>query len=204
MCPVENEYKFTSDDVPDVYLCIASIKTFLKKKNLDYSVSEKHITDYYYDSKNMEITDTGCFLRKRIDKSGKCKLTIKKPISNKESMSREEIERESDGSFGDLMDFSAAHYPVVEVIDDPMLVLLSDRTVFSMKDGTDAKLTFDVCKYIDGSRSKSFWEIEFEIITDDAQSDFDTYGIKDFITNGLGFKTVTESKYSRGLKWKRS
>ncbi len=204
MCPVENEYKFTSENVPDVKLCIVSIEAFLKRRNIDYSISEKQNTDYYYDSKNMEITDSGCFLRKRVSKNGTCKLTIKKPISNKGSMSREEIEIESDGSFEDLVKFSESSFSNVILVDSPTLVIVSDRLVFSINDEMNAKMMFDVCKFIDDSKSKSFWEIELEVISDNAKTDFDVHGIGDFITNDLGFRAITESKYSRGLKWKVS
>ena len=198
---VENEYKFTSDRT-DADHCLSSIDSFMREIGADYSKSIKSNTDLYYDSEGMEITAKGCFIRKRTSSDRKCKLTVKRPIYAGDVMSREEIERTSDGSFQSVQDFCSEYFPGIVLNKEPVLVNKSERTVFSFNDGSKTKLLFDKCQYMDGTMKKDYLEIELEIISDTVIKDFDRMGVVCFVTENLGFTSVTESKYARGLRWK--
>ena len=197
---VENEYKFTSDR-GDASACLSELESFLQGTGKEYAVSTKLSTDYYYDSVKMEITLSGCFIRKRVYSDGKCKLTVKRPISADGIMSREEIERTSDGSYQGLQSFCDECFPGVVLNDDPSLINRCERTVFTLDDGSGAKLSFDMCQYAFGDRRKDYLEIEYEIVSDAVKREFDDIGLVDFVTRSLRFVPVTESKYTRGLKW---
>ena len=127
---VENEYKFTSDR-GDASACLSELESFLQGTGMEYAVSTKLSTDYYYDSVKMEITLSGCFIRKRVYLVGNCKLTVKRPISTDSIMSREEIERKSDGSYQGLQSFCDECFPGVVLNDQhrpyPALFGTDDR-----------------------------------------------------------------------------
>lgn len=132
--PIENEYKFTSDSA-DPEQCIGRLRSFLESSGIPFEESDRDCTDRYYDSSDMEITSAGCFLRQRTYSDGRCKLTVKRPVSSDGKMVREEIERTSDGSFGELQQFSEEHFPGVAIDPLPSLVNVCRRTVFAYSDG---------------------------------------------------------------------
>ena len=198
---VENEYKFTSDDA-DPEFCISALESFLKDAGAVYSKAVKSYLDRYYDSDGLEIAGKGCFIRERIYRDGKCKLTVKRPISVNGAMSREEIERASDGTFGTLSDFCDECFPGMILCKDPVLTNVCERTIFSLENEFGIKLSFDMCQYVDGDKTKDYSEIELEVVSDTVVSDFDEFGVKVFVTDALGFRQVTESKFIRGLRWK--
>jgi hypothetical protein len=49
---------------------------------------------------------------------------------------------------------------------------------------------------------RKFLEKEIEVLSEGTQTDFGHIGLKEFVTHNLDFKLVTESKHTRGLKWK--
>ena len=199
---VENEYKFTSDRA-DADECLSALRTFIDNSGIPYSISFKSYTDTYYDSNGMGITSDGCFIRKRIYSNGKCKLTVKKPISVNGPMSREEIEKVTDGSFGSLQEFCDECFFSIVLDPVPKLTNVCERTVFSLDDGSGIKLSFDKCQYADVDRRKEYLEIELEVLSDAVVTDFDRIGLVDFVINSLNFTRVYESKYVRGLRWKK-
>ncbi len=201
--PIENEYKFTSDSADPVQ-CIGRLRSFLQSSGIPFSESDRSYTDRYFDSSAMEITAAGCFLRQRTYSDGRCKLTVKRPISGEGAMIREETERSSDGSFGDLQSFSGECFPGVEIESLPALVNVCRRTVFAYGDGSGIKLSFDMCQYAKSNRRKDYSEIELECVSDRSMGDFDTVGVSRIVTEELNFSPVHESKYVRGLKWKDS
>ena len=198
---VENEYKFISDGT-DANHCLSLIDSFMNESGIDYSKSVKSSIDLYYDSEKMEITAKGCFIRKRTNPDGKCKLTVKRPISTGEVMSREEIEKSSDGSFQSTQDFCNEFFPGIILDPEPVLVNEKERTVFAFNDSLGTKLSLDKCRYVDGTKTKDYLEIELEVVSDITMKDFDKIGIVGFVTEKLGFRTSAESKYVRGLRWK--
>ena len=198
---VENEYKFTSDRT-DISACLSELESFLRSTGIQYSVQKKQSTDHYYDSEQMEITSRGCFIRKRTYSDGKCKLTVKRPISVNGDITREEIERPSDGTHSELQGFCDECFPGVVLNEMPTLTNDCERTVFAFEDKSGAKLYFDKCQFVSGPNFRDFLEIEYEIVSDKVMADFDDMGLIDFVTRVLGVKPVSESKYLRGLKWK--
>ena len=138
-------------------------------------------------------------LRRKVSSTGKIKLTVKRPISNKHGiMSREETERTSDGSYEDLCEFVHEVIPDIEIRRQPIFTLECERAAYDLDNGTN--LSFDVCTYVHGERRKDFLEIELECMSDSVKRDFDSDGICDLVQN-MGFKQVTKSKYQRGIEW---
>ncbi len=198
--PIENEYKFTSDSA-EPERCIGGLRSFLRSSGIPFEESDRSYTDRYFDSSAMEITSAGCFLRQRIYSDGRCKLTVKRPVSSEGAVAREETERVSDGFFEDLQAFSRECFPGVEIEPLPTLVNVCRRTVFAYGDGSGIKLSFDMCQYARSNRRKDYSEIELECVSDGIVKDFDTAGVSRFVTEELGFSPVHESKYVRGLRW---
>lgn len=199
---VENEFKFTTDREIDGEAVVRELVSFLKMNNVDYSMKTKHSVDTYYDSENLALFIMDCMVRLKRSSNGKLKLTAKRPISNGDGMmSREEIERESDGSFEDVCAFSSSVFPGIDLSSEPSLTLECNRTSIAYGDGID--LTFDSCIYIFGEESKKFHEIELECMSDRTDTGFDGIGIRGFIEEHLGFDPVVQSKYRRGVQWAR-
>ena len=200
---VENEFKFTSDSAADKRAVLDGLESFLEDRDIDYKVRTRSSVDTYFDSKDLDLYHSGCSLRNKVSSKGKVKLTAKRPISNEKGvMSREEIEDRSDGSFRSLEAFGKMVFPGIKIQKRPVLTLKSERTAFYYIDeGNEIMLSFDVCKYISGDLSKTFLEIEIELMGDIAENDFDSLGLSRFVTDELHFESVTKSKYQRGIEW---
>jgi len=200
---VENEFKFTTDRHIDAMAVIDRLESFLRDHDVTYTKKNRSSVDTYFDSKDLELFNSGCSLRNKVSSNGKIKLTAKKPISsNKGVMSRKEIEKPSDGSLRSVKSFGAQIFPNIVIRDEPSLTLESERTAFYYEDeGNEIMLSFDKCRYISGRLSKEFLEIEIELMGDNEEKDFDHIGLERFITEDLSFKSVTKSKYQRGIDW---
>lgn len=205
MNTIENEYKFVnyfSDGREYYYKMLIS---FLDKNGIKYSVSEKNYTDSFYDTEDLEITKKECFLRKR--DRGKCgALTVKKPVSSKGMLSRVEIEEPFDGICNKEMieKFCKKNLGKMILSDNPILLMNTIRSTFKFVSNDKVKLTFDDCQYYDDPFKFNFLEIELEIVSNKEELEFDLVDIRQFITKELNFIPVTESKFSRGMKWKKS
>ena len=199
---VENEFKFTSYEHLDADIIIDKLMTFLSQHRISYNLKSKHSVDSYFDTTDFDLYKMDCILRRKNSSNGKIKLTMKRPMSNELGMmSRLEIERASDGSFDDLMDFFHNEFPSMTIDDDPVLYIDCDRTAFDYTDGSNIKLSLDHCFYMFKDNKKDFFEIELESMDDHTKRDFDSIGILDFIES-LEFQQVTVSKYQRGIQWK--
>jgi len=201
---VENEFKFTLEGCQDCSSITKRLEQYLDEHGVPYSEKIRQSVDSFFDTEDFRIYEDDCVLRRKVSSNGKIKLTIKKPISNEfRMMSRQEIEVPSDGSIEEIRAFAAEYLPGMEVGEEPVLVSECERTSIKYEDGSCIKLSVDACSYLDGGSRKDFCEIELESIDDSTQRDFDAIGMCDFITDELGFVTVTESKYRRGIKWLR-
>ncbi len=199
---VENEYKFTSDDVSLADDIVDDLRTFLLSHGVVFSEKTRTSVDSYFDTADLQLYRMDCILRRKVSQNGKCKLTVKRPISNSgDMMSRQEIEIVSSGELGEIMDFAYEHFPDLDISEVPSLTIESERTAFSYQDGSEIKLSLDVCRYIKDGRHRDFLEIELESMDKGTRRGFDTIGIIGHITTGLGFVCVTESKYRRGVAW---
>ncbi len=196
---VENEYKFMSDR-KDFSACRSELESFLKRSGKQFTTNTKQSTDRFYDSEQMEITSKGCFIRQKTYPDGKCKLTVKKPISINGAVSREEIERVSDGTHQDLQCFCDECFSGVVLTETPTLVIDCERTEYAFEDMSN--ISIDKCQYISGTNRKDYLEIEYEVVSDTTMTAFDCIGLNDFVTEVLKFEPVFESKYVRGLRWK--
>ncbi len=201
---VENEFKFTLEGCQDCGAISERLEGFLNEHGVPYSKKIKQSVDSFFDTEDYQVYEKDCVLRRKVSSNGKVKLTIKKPLSNEfRMMSRQEIEVPSDGSIGEIRAFAAEYLPDLEIMEGPVLVSECERTSITYEDGSCIKLSVDACSYVNGGSRKDFCEIELESIDDSTKRDFDAIGMCDFITDVLGFVTVTESKYRRGIKWIR-
>lgn len=199
---VENEFKFTTDKNLDDDSVTEELISFLKSKGIPFAVRKKHSVDRYYDSVDLALYRSDCIMRMKTTSKGKIKLTAKKPISGDGALfSRREVERSSDGSFGDVLAFAGEEFPWIELEEEPALVLECFRTSIDYTDGSGINLSYDHCTFIHGNDRKDFREIELECMSDSACSDFDETGILDIIEESLGFHPASESKYRRGIDW---
>ena len=202
MCPVQNEYKFTSDSIEDSDRYLTSILSFLKMTGTYYMSSDRCYTDHYYDSPEMEITKAGCSLRRRTYIDGSNALIVKRPIFKDEIIARELTVRSSDGSFNDFNAFMNDNFPGVTVGDEPVLTLECDRVLLFLADMNHTMLSLDKCRFVDGNNSSTFIDIDLQLVSNTVRSDYDKVGIVDHISDTLGLHTITDSKYDRGLLWK--
>jgi inorganic triphosphatase YgiF len=199
---VENEYKFTCDGYGNAEGLISELESFVVRKGVPYKKKVKSSVDYYYDDKDLSLYCADCCLRKKVSANGKIKLTAKRPISRGDGMlSREEIERTSDGTLKDLKAFCNEQFPSLDMEREPVLTAECERTAFDYQDGSELKLSFDVVNYVRGPLRYRFYEIELESMDDSECRDFDTIGLIPFITDHLGFEPATGSKYRRGVDW---
>ena len=199
---VENEFKFTTDDISIKDSSIKALEEYLVENDIVFSMKNKQSIDSYFDTDSFRLYSEGCTMRRKVSSNGKIKLTAKKPISNEFGMmSRKETERTSDGSLEDLWDFIKKEYPEITIEEEPVFLLENERISYDLDDGTN--LSFDHCTYVSGDDKKGFLEIELEFMSDSVERDFDSSGICDFVSE-LGFEQVTKSKYERGVEWLRS
>ncbi len=202
---VENEYKFTSNANGDAQALISELESFISRKGVPYKKKSRRSMDYYYDDNSLSLFGSDCSLRKKISSNGKIKLTAKKPISADSGiLSREEIERLSDGSIKDLKAFAQEQFPPIKIDEEPVICAECERTAFDYRDGSGLMLSFDVVRYIQGPYAYRFYEIELESMDNDENRDFDEIGLIPYITDHMGFEPATGSKYKRGVQWKMS
>jgi DNA-binding HxlR family transcriptional regulator/uncharacterized protein YjbK len=202
---VENEYKFISDGNGDSAALISELESYLSRKGIPYKRKSRQSMDYYFDSEDMSLFSSDCSLRKKISSNGKIKLTAKRPISKDSGLlSREEIERLSDGSFKDLKSFAKDQFPSVKIEEKPALCAQCERTAFDYRDGSGLMLSFDVVRYVQDPYALRFYEIELESMDNTENRDFDEIGLIPYITDHMGFEPATGSKYRRGIQWKMS
>jgi len=199
---VENEFKFTTDDISIKDSSIKALEEYLVENDIVFSMKNKQSIDSYFDTDSFRLYSEGCTMRRKVSSNGKIKLTAKKPISNEFGMmSRKETERTSDGSLEDLWDFIKKEYPEITIEEEPVFLLENERISYDLDDGTN--LSFDHCIYVSGEDRKGFLEIELECMSDSVERDFDSSGLCDFALE-LGFEQTTKSKYERGVEWLRS
>lgn len=201
---VENEFKFTTDQRLSPDDIVGSLESFLNEHSITYKKKIRQSTDRYYDSEDLALFKRGCSLRQKNTSKGKFKLTAKRPISNEcEMMSREEIEKPSDGSFRALESFGRECFPNVSIQKEPLVTILTERVALYYADGSDIMVSFDSCRYVSGIHSKAFLEIEIESMNETTERGFDHLGMRDFVKD-LKFSPVTKSKYQRGIEWVQS
>ena len=199
---VENEYKFTSTRDIDRKGLLKDLSALLIDRDLGYSLSTNWHIDTYYDSEDLGITKKGCFLRMRDYCDGRFKMTVKRPVEeNGNLLSREEIERPSDGDVSDVVSFGNELFPDTAVSERPVLTLKALRSTFKYNDNGKRKLTLDECTFMYGQNSITFWELELECMSDDVTAGFDDIGLESFLSD-KGMVPVFNSKYERGLEWK--
>ena len=201
---VENEYKFTSTQNIDRKKLLKSISALLIEKDIEYSLSINWHIDTYYDSDGLDITEKRCFLRMRDYCDGRFKMTVKRPVEENDNLlSREEIERPSEGRVSDIISFGKELFPDLEISERPVLKIKALRSTFKYNDNGKKKLTLDECTFISDDKTKTFWELELECISDDVTTGFDDIGLESFLSD-KGMVPVFNSKYERGLEWKAS
>ena len=199
---IENEFKFTTDRELDEDVILGRIKKFLNEKGIAYTVEEKDSTDAYYDTDGLDLYRTNRTLRMKRKSDGSYKLTAKEPVSNAEGvMSRKETEKRSNGSFEDLVEFVKKQMPDISILERPSLTLETHRVSIGF-DNVD--LAFDRCIFFHDGDSKTFHEIELELVSGETDSGFDNFGLAGFVEDELQFERATESKYHRGIDWIRT
>lgn len=201
---VENEYKFTTSKDLDREYVVRRLGSFLDSHDIPYKVKSKRSVDSYYDTDELALFHADCCLRKKVSENGNIKLTIKRPISNAEGMmSRDEIERTSDGSIDDVRKFCDQYFSDLCILEMPVFTVETERTAFDYKDGSGIKLSLDSCDYVLREHRHRFYEIELESMDSTTERGFDDIGILLYIEKVLGFEPTTKSKYVRGIEWKK-
>ena len=198
---IENEYKYTSPQRVDKPEIIGMITSLLEQKGFTFKTSERKHTDRYFDSPDMEITKKECFFRLRDYGDGRKKLTIKRPAGeNQNLLSREEIEKFTDGSANKMIAFAEKYFPGVDISIIPVLTIESERSSIKYMDDGKKKITIDQCTFVSGNDRLTFWELELESLDEVPKDGFDTIGLEELLKKTT-FVPVYDSKYKRGLEW---
>ena len=205
MCAIENEYKFVNYNINGINHYYDLLKSFVDEKGIKYIMSEKNVTDFFFDTDNLDISKKGCMFRRR-EIGNNCKLTVKKPLSSNGLLTRVEIEKKFDGkcSYEDMSNFCRENLGDLKLSKNPLFSMNSIRHSFNFETDEGMLLTLDDCCYYDGPFKMEFIEIELEIVSDKEISNFDNLGLSQFVTEKMDFTSVTKSKFERGLAWKES
>ncbi len=196
---IENEMKFTSKG-SDTHPVISGVLAFLDENKFNIlKQSEKSYCDHYYDSSDYRLFKNDCSARVR-NYGNKMKMTIKIPILNNNGVtSRKEIESDCN-SFEELQPFVNSNYAGNMTIGE-VGCLSTVRNSIVFETNHQYTITIDQCSMISNGDRESFMEVEIESIDDDCRGEFGLNDLQSFIVERLQFTPVSESKYSRLLKW---